>query len=228
LGALERQLDALLERRRVVPLHQAIAALGSREAAALAAITFDDGYEDYGELAVPALARRGLHATLFVPAGHLGATNRWDAGRREERHLLDASSLQALDRATTEIGVHGYTHRRLSGLTSGELDHETREAADVIEDACGYRPSLFCYPYGIAGDLDEAAERAVAAAGFEAACSSIFGRGSAHSERYRLRRVTMEPGDSRETAEMKLDGAYDWLAWKESLGAGLRRWGLRR
>jgi hypothetical protein len=82
---------------------------------------------------------------------------------------------------------------------------------------------LFAYPYGLRDDFDAAAEAAVAAAGFEAACSTRFGRGSLASERYRLRRVGVAAHEPIEVFERKLDGAYDWTAWKEDLGVLKRR-----
>ena len=222
-GLFDTALDRLRARRRVVPLAQAVAALGAPEARGLAAVTFDDGYVDFAEHALPALARRGLHATLFVPAGRLGGTNVWDAGRAAERKLLDAAALRALDPAHVEIGAHGMTHCRLFGLAPHALREETAGARCALEDACGRAVRFFAYPYGQLDDFDAAAEAAVAAAGFEAACSTHFGRGSAPAERFRLRRVGIEPCDTLATLTRKLDGAYDWTAAKERLGARLRR-----
>jgi hypothetical protein len=68
--------------------------------------------------------------------------------------------------------------------------------------------------------FDTTAETPVDDAGFIAACST--------NERFRLRRVGLQPGDSLTAVERKLDGAYDWIASKEALGAfrrALLRWG---
>lgn len=222
-GLFAAQLDLLCARRRVVSLAQAVAALGTPEASGLAAITFDDGYVDFAEHAVPALARRSLHATLFVPAGHLGGTNAWDAGRAAERKILGASDLRGLDPDVVEIGAHGMTHQLLAGLARETLRTETHEARARLEEVCARPVRFFAYPYGQLGDFDAAAEAAVAAAGFAAACSTHFGRGSRPAERFRLRRVGIESADKLAIAARKLDGAYDWTAPKERLGARLRR-----
>ena len=68
------QCVRLSELYDVVPLRTAVEALGQPQARQMASITFDDGYHDFSELAVPVLKRLGLHATLFVPAGKVGAT----------------------------------------------------------------------------------------------------------------------------------------------------------
>src|SRR6185437_11718028 len=41
-------------------------------------LTFDDGYADFLTNVLPALARYGFTATVFVVAGSLGAYNAWD------------------------------------------------------------------------------------------------------------------------------------------------------
>ena len=112
-------------------------------------------------------------------------------------------------------------------LDAARLEEETHGARSILEDRCGRSISLFAYPYGLADDFDPAAERAVEAAGFSAACSTRFGRGSCPEERYRLRRVGVDPADGMERFRRKLEGAYDWLAWKEQVGVHLRSVGLR-
>ena len=65
------QLELLSSRRRVVPLREALQSLGEAESQELAAITFDDGYVDFAELAVPALfhsRRRVSHLEPSPPA----------------------------------------------------------------------------------------------------------------------------------------------------------------
>jgi peptidoglycan/xylan/chitin deacetylase (PgdA/CDA1 family) len=226
--AFEHQITALTERRRVVPLPDAVDSLGQRESGGLAAITFDDGYRDFAELALPVLRRRRLHATLFVPAGWLGKKNAWASGQ-SQRDILTARELGELGDDSVTIGAHGLTHVRLAGMAAGPLQAETSVARRMLEEACGRAVTLYAYPHGQRDDFDIVAERAVADAGFIAACSTRFGRGSRPAERFRLRRVGIEPGDSLARVEQKLDGAYDWVAAKEALGGvmrrALRRWG---
>ena len=225
LDQFERQLDVLSEVRRIVPLKEAVTALGTVEAHQLAAITFDDGYRDFAQLAVPALVRRGLHATVFVPAGLIGDQNRWDtdSGVAPPRAILDGAGLRDLDDRHVEVGGHGLTHCRLAGLSPERLQAETAEARARLEDVCGRAIRLFAYPYGQLDDFDHAAEEALEQAGFAAACSTHFGRGSSPRERFRLRRVGVRPSDTPLDFQKKLLGAADWVTPKEKLGAALRR-----
>src|SRR5262249_53201200 len=143
----ERQLTALTKRRRVVPLIDAVKNLGRPESNDIAAITFDDGYRDCAELAVPVLRGKRLQAAGLVPAGWLGQRNMWDA-TRPRRDILTARELRELDPHTITIGAHGHAHRRLSGLSTSDLRVETTVARRVLEDACGSVVTLYAYPYG--------------------------------------------------------------------------------
>src|SRR5207245_1526921 len=129
--ALERQLVAITRRRRVVPLVEAVESLGRWESGDLAAITFDDGYRDCVELALPVLRAKRLHATLFVPAGLLGKRNAWDA-KQPQREILTARELRELDPNTITIGAHGLTHTRLSRMPRSRLLAETSVARKVL------------------------------------------------------------------------------------------------
>jgi peptidoglycan/xylan/chitin deacetylase (PgdA/CDA1 family) len=80
LRGMERQLHLLRRTANVVPLGPALKALadGRKLPPRAVAITFDDGYRDNLELAVPLLERLGLPATFFLVPGFLsGAVKPW-------------------------------------------------------------------------------------------------------------------------------------------------------
>lgn len=79
----------------VLPLEEAVARLGNGSLPARAlAITFDDGYADNYDVAMPILRRHGLPATLFVATGFLDGGRMWndtitDAVRHARGETLD-------------------------------------------------------------------------------------------------------------------------------------------
>jgi peptidoglycan/xylan/chitin deacetylase (PgdA/CDA1 family) len=79
----------------VLPLRLAAAALREgRLPRRAVAITFDDGYRDNHDQALPVLRRHGLHATFFVASGFLDGGRMWndtiiEAVRRARRATLD-------------------------------------------------------------------------------------------------------------------------------------------
>jgi len=95
VAAFRAQLDELATHYPIVGLDRLSDGLG--ETAPRVAITFDDAYTGAVVAGVAEIARRGLPATIFVPAGMLGRRTFWwdrladDAGRigRERReHAL--------------------------------------------------------------------------------------------------------------------------------------------
>lgn len=126
------------------------------------ALTFDDGFENFGDTAWPILQEHGLPATVFVVADHVGRTNRW-GGETDpsvpELPLLDWGSLARLAEEGLELGSHTRRHPRLPGLEAESLEEEVAGSAGVIERHTGVRPAGFAYPYGA---LDRTSQEAVA------------------------------------------------------------------
>jgi peptidoglycan/xylan/chitin deacetylase (PgdA/CDA1 family) len=74
---LEQQLDWIGRRFRFVSLDELGARLEAGDSGLnrLAAVTFDDGYRDFYEMAFPLLMRKGIPAALFVSTGFVGTRN---------------------------------------------------------------------------------------------------------------------------------------------------------
>jgi peptidoglycan/xylan/chitin deacetylase (PgdA/CDA1 family) len=91
----KRQLDAIASVFNLLPLPGAIERLRSGTLPARAAcLTFDDGYRDNREVALPILREFGAHATFFVATGFLDGGRMWndsivEAVRRSRRKALD-------------------------------------------------------------------------------------------------------------------------------------------
>ena len=95
----ERQLRLLKRFYTVLPLPVALQRLqdGSLPQRA-ACITFDDGYADNAEHALPLLQQYGLHATFFIATGYLNGGQMWndrviDAVREAPGAALDLRDL---------------------------------------------------------------------------------------------------------------------------------------
>lgn len=124
------------------------------------AITFDDGFANFGSVAWPILRERELPVTVFVVTGHTGGSNDWGgtcAPGIPELPLLDWEALGRMAEEGVAIGSHTVTHPPLVGLASARLEAEFADSADAIERELGRRPAGFAYPYG---SLDDRAERA--------------------------------------------------------------------
>ena len=186
---LERHLR-LLRRLglRGVSLGELLRAEERGGARGLVALTFDDGYTDFLEHAVPLLERYGMTGTVYVVAGRMGDTNRWDDGPRLP--VMDADQVRAVAAAGLEVGSHTMTHPRLAGADPGTLATEVQESRRVLEDVLQAEVAGFCYPYG---SFDAAAADAVRAAGYDHACvTGDYDPG----DRFTLPRCYVSPTDT--------------------------------
>ena len=132
----------------------------------LVGITFDDGYVNVLEAALPELQRHGFTATMFVISGRLGGSNEWDEG--PSWPLMSGSQVRELAAAGMEIGSHSATHVRLAGIDAGQLEAEVNESKANIGELVGAPIRGFAYPYG---SMDAAARHAVRDAGYDYACA---------------------------------------------------------
>ncbi|MEY9873645.1 peptidoglycan/xylan/chitin deacetylase (PgdA/CDA1 family) [Streptacidiphilus sp. MAP12-33] len=155
---------------RGVSMRELVLAYEQRAADGLVGLTFDDGYADFPRQVLPLLRAHGFTATLYVVAGRMGGHNVWDADA-PRKPLVTIDQVRQLAYAGVEIGSHGLSHCRMTGLPEDELAAETRRSREVLESVVGGPVTGFCYPYGA---VDEAAEQAVAAAGYD------YGAGICH------------------------------------------------
>lgn len=153
-------------RVRVVPLGSILTESGDA-----VALTFDDAFTSFSEVAWPALRDAGLPATVFAVTDHVGGRNRWDGSPAPgipDLPLADWNTLGRLATEGVEIGCHSRRHPRLDTVTDAELEDETLGAREVLRSRLGVAPSSYCYPYGRAA----AREREAAARHFERAVTT--------------------------------------------------------
>lgn len=153
---------------RGVSLATLVAAMRVGQERGLVGITFDDGYANVLENAVPELLRHNFTATMFIVAGRLGGTNAWDG--KPVWPLVSAHQVAELAAAGMEIGSHSTMHIRLPGLDARRLTAEISESRATLSELLGSPIHGFAYPYGA---MDASARCAVKDAGYDYACSVV-------------------------------------------------------
>jgi peptidoglycan/xylan/chitin deacetylase (PgdA/CDA1 family) len=207
----ERQLDRIVaEGARTVTIGQLGDELRRDELSGpVVAITFDDGFASVVRNAAPALRDRGLRATVFCVAAHLGGENDWSsqAAGTPRRRLADAEELAALVRGGFEIGSHGAHHLPLRGQ-SDVLETETVDSKGLLEQQIGTTVRSYAYPYGVADDPDGAA---LVRRTYAAACTTRFDFVRPGADPWALPRIDVHylrrPGAFEQVIEGRL-GAY--------------------
>ena len=109
-------------------------------------ITVDDGFADFADHILPALAARKMPSTLYVTTGAL-------EGRRAESvlppaRMLRSTDLPGLEAAGVEIGAHSHTHRQLDVLPAREVERELSLSGALLAEWLGHGIRSFAYPHG--------------------------------------------------------------------------------
>jgi peptidoglycan/xylan/chitin deacetylase (PgdA/CDA1 family) len=191
-------------------------------------ITFDDGYRDNLENALPVLRRYGYPAVLFVPIGYLD----------EERPLPHEEGLAAsgivnstlgwdeladLEAGGIRIESHGISHRPLADL---ELDEAAREIVLSklrLEEQLGRPVRAFAYVKGSEAHYRPVHLSLLRQAGYDVAFTSVSGANGIRTDPLRLHRYNVEPYAHR-TFELVLAGACDLIGIKDTVaGTHARR-----
>lgn len=147
-------------------------------------LTFDDGYVDFLDEAIPVLRRHGATATVYVLAGRLGGENSWDA-EGPRKPLMTAEQVRASAEAGMEVGSHGLMHRRLPSLDAGELEEELVASRAGLSVVLGAPVDSLAYPYG---ELGEREITAAQAAGYDHAVAVDVGPAGVPAGRHALPR----------------------------------------
>ena len=102
--AFESRMHWLKSNFDLVTLAEGIAGLRGRSLPARAlAVTFDDGYRDNHDVALPVLARLGVPATFFVATGYLDGGRMFNDTVIEAIRIIDAPEI---DLEREGLGVH--------------------------------------------------------------------------------------------------------------------------
>ncbi len=150
-------------------------------------ITFDDGYVNNLDHAIPVLQRYGFSATCYMVSAQLGGSNIWDHSKGiAAKPLMHAAHARAWVAGGQEVGAHTRNHIDLRTLNATQSMQEIAGCKAELEDACGAAVNQFCYPYGFY-TANHAAQ--VQQAGFAAATTTARARAQRSDSLWELPRV---------------------------------------
>jgi peptidoglycan/xylan/chitin deacetylase (PgdA/CDA1 family) len=149
-------------------------------------ITFDDGYRNNLQHALPVLQRHGFTATCYAVSTLFGGRNSWDEGLVAQTPLMTREEWLAWRDAGMDIGSHTRTHARLPDLDLDVARDEIARSRQELEQALGCEVRHFCYPYGRYTPEHAALARE---AGYATATTTNRGRVQPGEDPYTLRRI---------------------------------------
>lgn len=98
-------------------------------------LTFDDGYRDTYEVALPILKQYGFKSVMFIPASEAGQRLSWQ-------------ELNEMKNAGMQIGSHSFTHRDLGVMPAAEQAEEIAKSKELLDRYLTQDTRDFCYPNG--------------------------------------------------------------------------------
>jgi len=170
-------------------------------------ITFDDGYAENCDFALPLLIQRRIPCTYFVCTANIVHQTPFpqDIAAGQPLQVNTIEQIRAAADAGIEIGCHTRHHVDFS---------EVRDPADVHDEIAGAKAELeqlidrpvrfFAFPYGMPQQLTQVAVDAVVEAGFEGFCSAYGAYNLPRNDAFHIRRIHGDP----EMARLK-----NWLSY---------------
>ncbi len=182
------------------------------------AITFDDGYSENCEFAIPWLIERQIPLTYYVTLGHVlsGQPFPHDIARGEPLPVNTLESVIALGECGVEIGAHSRSHPNLGdpALTADQLFDEivlsTRELSLLIERPVRH----FAIPFGQLANVTPEVVRLAREAGLASIATACNAVNLPGDDPFHIARVHGDPNLSR---------LKNWLAGDPRMIARRRR-----
>ena len=206
-GLFRAQMESIAEAGLATPTISDLIARGTRDGRVVA-LTFDDGFKEMMDTALPILQANGLTATAYIVTGLVGSTSRWLDGHGEgHRPLMSWAEIRNLAQAGVEIGAHGHRHVPLDVLSQRQAAEEISRSRRSLEDALGFSVKSFAYPYGF---HSAETKQLVAREGFTSACGVRHAFSHQADDPYGLARVVVAAGTPMNVFQ-------DWIRGQGSL-----------
>jgi len=191
-----RQIEWLIPRFDLISLEEAQRRLraGDNDRTAVC-VTFDDGYADNCQAAIPLLVRRRIPCAYFVTLKNVldGAPFDHDLKLGHAARPNTLEQLRAMADAGIEIGSHGYEHVDMGQIKDPtEIHRQVVVSGSRIGELLGRTVRFFAFPFGHGEHLSPAAIVAARQAGYEGVCSCSGGYNFPGHDPFLVARIPMD------------------------------------
>ncbi len=218
------QLDVILRHATSVSLSERVTL---QPGIRYVGITFDDGFENFAEIALPELIKRRMPSTVFVIADAVGKA--FGPLGQSER-VMSSDQLKDLPTDFVTIGSHTSSHPFLPSLSEEEARREISHSRKQIESILNRTVQLFSFPFG---GFNKTLIQICQESGYKRMFTTLPMLAFENPEEVVTGRVRVDPTDWPLEFWLKLAGAYRWLPRafalkRRLLENGVARWILRR
>ena len=183
IAQFERQMQMLRNECHVLSIDEII---GLRSIPVVSrpqvCVTFDDGYLDNYEHAVPILERYGIPATFFVSTGMIGTDRPFphDVKRKRVLPSMTWTHLREMVARGFAIGSHSVSHIDCASESEDVVKRELEQSLADLRSELSIQRVLFAYPYGRREHMTPGRLALVKAVGY-GACLSAYGGSNVRS-----------------------------------------------
>lgn len=195
------------------------------------AITFDDGYLDNLEVALPILQDHGFSATIYVVAGMVGQSEPTASGLGHKLYpnnrILTAPQIRQLQQAGMEIGSHSNQHLMASRLASDSAEKfeiDARKSKTTLEAIVDHPVTSYAYPNGQRGAYSTLTREILHDVGYETAATTMWGSVNGSSNPLELPRCEMSADDTLDEFVAKMTGKRDYRTAYQHISDRSRNW----
>ena len=196
-GEFERQINWLQQHCEIISLSEAQERIHAGRNGRLATcITFDDGYADNCDFALPLLLDRAIPFTYFVslqfivdqvPFPH-------DVARREPLAPNTIGDVQYLAEQGVDIGAHTRTHPNLGEIQDDHrLFDEVVVARNELAEHIGQAVRYFAFPFGQYQHLNDRVFSLAKENGIRGVCSAYGGYNYTTDDGFHFQRMHADP-----------------------------------
>lgn len=163
-------------------------------------ITFDDGYAENCEEALPFLIEEKVPVTYFVTTMHTSKQLPFqhDVDRDAPLAVNTIESLKALANAGIEIGAHTRTHPDMGAIKDpASIIDEVITATRDLESLLGQKINYFAFPFGQRDNMQPRIFELLKRHGIKGVCSAYGGWNSIGDDSFHIQRIHGDPCFSR-------------------------------
>jgi len=215
-AAFAKQMRHLSEAEACLSLDSAIERLISGREATGVVVTFDDGFADNHQNALPVLVNHGITAAFFLATDYVGTDKVFSRDRQTARanRFINWEQAGELVDAGMTVGAHTASHVRPNAVPLEVFRSEAERSKKTIEDKLGRSCEFFAYPWGRARDFDRRHVDVIQQLGFRAALATINGVNRFGQDLFQLRRTTVYGSDDMTVFRGLLAGRLDGFSFK--------------
>lgn len=209
-----RHVDYCYENYELIDLAEVQRRVLDRDSCSAAvSITFDDGYRDNMDFALPLLIERGIPCTYFVTTSNILHQSPFAHDVKSGQPLATntVAQIREASDAGIEIGCHTRNHVDFSRVYDPSIvRNEIIDAKHELEQMIGKQVRYFAFPFGMPEQLTQVAIEAVHEAGFAGFCRAYGGYNLIGRDAFHIRRCHGDPEFARLVNWLSFDRGKLW------------------